>query len=493
MTVVQGMTCGSAVTGKNTRCHVAGRLWRAGCVAALVGMATAPAQALGLLQAYELATLHDPAFQAARAAHAAGRENIAIGRAGLLPQVSLSYQNALRNKQKVTYEASGFTQEVERDYSSYAGSITLMQPLFDAAAWARWKQGGAYALMADEQFRDAAQALTQRLLRAYTDALFAQDQVALTGAQREAYAEQLQRNRQAFAHGDGTRTDMAETEARLKLAEVALLDAQDAADVAWQALMQIIGMPAQAREPIEALRPDFVDAIAPGLQTQPLEELQDMARTHNANLQGQRQAVEAARQELNRRRAGHLPSVQLFAQHSRNKSEIASAYNQKYSTNTIGFTVSVPIFSGGGVSAASRQAGHQLVNANHTLGVRTNEIMLDLERQYRLSKNGPARIQASHQAVRAAEVALEGSRRGVAAGDRINLDVLNAAQQVYSVRRELMRAVYETLNARLALQYRAGVLSAKDLQEIAGYFSLTAGAVPAVPAISGAPPVRQRP
>lgn len=469
---------------------------RRACLAMALGwLAAQPAQALSLLQAYELATLNDPAFQAARASHAAGQENIGIGRAGLLPQVSFSYQNAPYNKQKVFYEADGFSQTTERDYSSYAASVTLTQPLFDAAAWARWKQGGAYALIADAQFKDAAQALTLRLLRAYTEALFAQDQVALTRAQRDAYAEQLQRNRRAFQHGEGTRTDIAETEARLKLAEVSLLDAQDAAVVAWQALMQIIGMPGQSHEALEPLRPDFVESIAPGLSTQPLEEWQTMARTQNANLEVQRQAVEAARHELSRQRAGHLPTVRLFAQHSRNKSEIASAYNQKYRTNTVGIMVSVPLFAGGGVTAASRQAGHQLSNASYTLGVRTNEVMLDLERQYRLSHSGPARIHASLQAVRAAEVALEGSTRGVTAGERINLDVLNAAQQLYTARRDLARAVYDTLNARLALKYRAGVLSADDLREVAGYFSPLSNPASAhkVPAAGGATQAPKRP
>lgn len=452
------------------------------------------AQALGLLQAYELATLNDPAFQAARASHAAGQENIGIGRAGLLPQVSLSYQNAPYNKQKVFYEADGFSDATERSYSSYSASVTLTQPLFDAAAWARWKQGKAYALLADAQFRDAAQALAMRLLRAYTEALFAQDQVSLTRAQRDTYAEQLQRNRRAFQHGEGTRTDIAETEARLQLAQVALLDAEDAANVAWQALMQIVGVPEQARETLEPLRPDFVESIAPGLATQPLEDWQKMARTQNAALETQRQAVEAARHELSRQRAGHLPTVRLFAQHSRNKSEIASAYNQKYRTNSVGVMVSVPLFAGGGISAASRQAGHQLSNASYTLGVRTNEVMLDLERQYRLSHSGPARIRASQQAVRAAEVALEGGMRGVAAGERINLDVLNAAQQLYTARRDLARAVYDTLNARLALKYRAGVVSASDLREVAGYFRpfSDSASVHAATAAGGAPPAQTR-
>jgi len=206
-----------------------------------------------------------------------------------------------------------------------------------------------------------------------------------------------------------------------------------------------------------------------GLQTHEFKYWRDFAMTQNADLEYQRQLVEIARYEVSRQRAGHFPTVRLLMQHSRSKSETSSAYYQGHRNSTVGITVNIPLY-GGGAWAASRQADNNLRNALHTLDGRMSEVILDLKRQYRLSVSGPARINASLQAVRAAETALEGSKRGLEAGDRINLDVLNAVEQLFTARRDLARAVYGTLDARLTLRYRAGVLSISDLKEVAEYF-----------------------
>jgi protease secretion system outer membrane protein len=254
------------------------------------------------------------------------------------------------------------------------------------------------------------------------------------------------------------------------LAEVQVIDAQDALDAAQRALQALTGAPAAELQRLDALPPDFAAAVAPGLQTPGFEHWQAQALAGNAELAAQRQSLEASRQEVRRQEAGHWPTLRAFAQHSRNESEIAATYNQRYRTNTVGLVLNVPLYGGGGVSASSRQAAYQYDSARHALDAKTDEVLLDLRRQHRLSDSGPARIAAGLQAVRAAEAALEGNRRGVAAGDRINLDVLNAEQQLFSARRDLARAVYDTVNARLALRWRAGSLGEDDLREVAGYF-----------------------
>ncbi|SHE74859.1 outer membrane protein, protease secretion system [Lampropedia hyalina DSM 16112] len=446
------------------------------CVALLigtgmvVGMGT-PAHALGLLEAYALATANDATFQAARASRDAGLENRGIGRAGLLPQVSLSYQNAPRNRQHIRYEASnGQFQEDDREYKSHAGSVTLTQPLFDAAAWARWKKAGAYALMADEQYRSKAQDLVLRLVKGYTGVLLAQEQLAFAHAQHDVYREQLQRNTKAFEHGDGTRTDMAQTQARLKQAEVDVITAENALEVAQLALQSMLGLQQPALPPLDALAADFADATAPELETQDFAHWQQLALTHNAELAAQRHALEAARQDVRVQKAAHLPTVRAFVQHSRNQSDIAAAYNQNYRTNTVGVVLNMPLYAGGGTAAATRQSAHLHESARHTLEAQTQTVLLELRKQHRLSQSGPTRIAASLEAMRAAELALEGNRRSVMAGERTNLDVLDAIQQMYRARRDLSNVIYETINARLELRWRTGTLDAGDLQELAAYF-----------------------
>ncbi|MFP3519494.1 TolC family protein, partial [Pseudomonas sp. SIMBA_077] len=85
-------------------------------------------------------------------------------------------------------------------------------------AYARYRQGSAQALFSDERFRGKSQELAVRLLSAYSQALLAQERIELSRAQKRAYAERLQLNERLLKGGEGTRTDVLETQARLSLA-----------------------------------------------------------------------------------------------------------------------------------------------------------------------------------------------------------------------------------------------------------------------------------
>ncbi len=104
------------------------------CLLSSVLLSASSAQALGLLDAYQLAVRHDPTFQAALHERRAGSENRAIGRAGLLPSLRYDYNKA-RNDSTVSQGDA----RVERDYRSYASTLSLEQPLFDYEAYARYR------------------------------------------------------------------------------------------------------------------------------------------------------------------------------------------------------------------------------------------------------------------------------------------------------------------------------------------------------------------
>ncbi|MGV8508434.1 TolC family protein, partial [Pseudomonas aeruginosa] len=69
----------------------------------------------------------------------------------------------------------------------------------------------------------------------------------------------------------------------------------------------------------------------------------------------QRMALEAAAYEVERNRAGHLPRLSLFASSGKTHSASESTYEQKYDTDSVGLRLSLPLFEGGRVSAATRQ------------------------------------------------------------------------------------------------------------------------------------------
>lgn len=426
-------------------------------------------QALGLLDAYDLALRNDPTFQAAIQEREAGEENRVIGRAGLLPNLSWSYNNS-RNESEVTQSTAVGNVTSDRDYRSYASTLTLQQPLLDYEAYARYRQGSAQALFADERFRGKSQELAVRVLSAYSQALLAQERIELSRAQKRAYVERLQLNERLLKGGEGTRTDVLETQARLSLAQAEEIESLDTQDAALRELEAIVGQPLQ----IEELAPLTRQFDIPPLEPNRFETWREMAMTNNPELKSQHHALDVAEYEVERKRAGHLPKVSLYASSRQTSSDSESSYNQKYDTNSVGIQVSLPLFAGGSVSASTRQAANQLSQAQYELDAQTAKTLIELRKQFNLNTSGAAKVRAYEMAVGSATALVTATRKSVTGGERVNLDVLDAEQQLFTARRDLADARHAYLLARIQLKYFAGLLSEQDLRALAGYFQPSA-------------------
>jgi len=426
-------------------------------------------QALGLLDAYDLALRNDPTFQAAMQEREAGEENRIIGRAGLLPNLSWSYNNS-RNASEVTQSTALGNVTSNRDYRSYASTLTLQQPLLDYEAYARYRQGAAQALFADERFRGKSQELAVRVLSAYSQALLAQERIELSRAQKRAYAERLQLNERLLKGGEGTRTDLLETQARLSLAQAEEIESLDTQDAALRELEAIIGQPLQ----IDELAPLTQQFVIPPLEPNRFETWRDLAMANNPELKSQHHALDAAEYEVERKRAGHMPKVSLYASSRQTSSDSESSYNQKYDTNSVGIQVSLPLFAGGSVSASTRQAAHQLSQAQYELDAQTARTLIELRKQFNLNTSGAAKVRAYEMAVSSATALVTATKKSVTGGERVNLDVLDAEQQLFTARRDLADARHAYLLARIQLKYFAGLLNEQDLRALAGYFQPSA-------------------
>jgi protease secretion system outer membrane protein len=426
-------------------------------------------QALGLLDAYDLALRNDPTFQAAIQEREAGEENRIIGRAGLLPNLSWSYNNS-RNESEVTQSTAVGNVTSDRDYRSYASTLTLQQPLLDYEAYARYRQGAAQALFADERFRGKSQELAVRVLSAYSQALLAQERIELSRAQKRAYAERLQLNERLLKGGEGTRTDLLETQARLSLAQAEEIESLDTQDAALRELEAIVGEPLQ----IEELAPLTRQFDIPPLEPNRFETWRDLAMANNPELKSQHHALDAAEYEVERKRAGHMPKVSLYASSRQTSSDSESSYNQKYDTNSVGIQVSLPLFAGGSVSASTRQAANQLSQAQYELDAQTARTLIELRKQFNLNTSGAAKVRAYEMAVSSATALVTATKKSVTGGERVNLDVLDAEQQLFTARRDLADARHAYLLARIQLKYFAGLLNEQDLRALARYFQPSA-------------------
>ncbi|EMF5053080.1 TolC family outer membrane protein [Serratia marcescens] len=436
---------------------------------------SAPVYSIGILDAYSLALEKDPTFRAAIKEKEAGDENENIGRAGLLPKVSLNYQNSPRNWQTQKYPASDIfgnslgEATKRQQYRSHSSSITLTQPLFDYEAYARYKGGVAQTMMSDERYRGKLLDLAVRVISAYVEVAYSKDQIALAEAQKAAYKEQLALNDRLMSAGEGTLTDVSETQARYSLAEAQAIEARDALDAAQRELEVIIGVPLNQLDELQVLRPGKFQ-VAPLIPSK-FEEWQKIALENNPVLAASRHGVDAAKYEVERNRAGFMPNVQLYASHSENDSSSDNTVNQKYRTDSIGVQVSLPIYSGGGVAASTRQAAARYGQAMAEMDTQVGSTLNDLRKQFNLCISSRAKLAAYELAVKSATTQVMATRQSVLAGQRVNVDVLNAEQQLYSAQRDLASAKYTYIKSWITLLSDSGTLDEKDVLRVAQYFS----------------------
>jgi len=418
------------------------------------------ASALSLMQAYEAALSNDPTYQAARHENEAGQQYRAIGRASLLPTVSANY-SASKNKLEYSKPAS----QPPLDYNSNVASISLRQPIINLDGIARYRQGAAQADFSDAQLSGRSRDLIVRVVSAYADAQYADDQLALATAQHDAYNEQMKVNRRLFELGEGTKTDVLETQAKAELAEAQVIEARDNLVTARNTLAGIVGN--------EVTHLDQLSVIFPIQPMKPasIDDWKTLAMEHNADIAAQRFAVETARQEVNKNRAGHYPRLDMVASYSDSKAETVNTYNQAYAARSIGVQLSIPLYSGGYVNAATTQAAANHAKAKSELDAKTTQVMVELRKQYGLVSSGVKRIQALSKAVESARLLITATEKSIQGGVRVNLDLLNAQQQLYSAQRDLAQARYNYLLAYLRLRYSAGTLTPDDLRLVAGYFS----------------------
>ena len=431
-------------------------------VAAFVVQAV-PASAIGLLQAYQAALANDPTYQSAIHENDAGQENQYLGRASLLPSASISYSRSNNRTDLTTTNALG-ENLTHPAYTSKGAYLQVKQPILNLDGIARYKQGIAQTNYSDAVFSNRKQDLVLRLVGAYVDAQYAEEQLKLMVAQRDALAEQKRVNERMFEKGESTKTDVLETQSKFDVAEAQLIEAQDAVTTARNTLSSLVGAEVTSLDPLVS------NFKAQPLQPASFDEWRTIALEKNPEIDSLRYGVEAASQEINKQRAGHAPRVDLIATLSRTDSETLNTLNQDQKNRSIGVQVNIPLYSGGYVNAASRQAVASSERAKSDLDAKTSQVMVELRKQFSLVQSGVTRIDALVKSVKSADLLVDATRQSIKGGVRINLDLLNAQQQQFAARRDLAQARYNYLMSYLRLRNSAGTLGGDDLQLVASYF-----------------------
>ncbi len=421
-----------------------------------------PAVAQDLRQVYREAKAYDAQYAAARYALQAGLEKLPQGRALILPTLGLS-ANAT-NSRFENEPHDGALPSTLRDARAYGYSLSFSQPIFRRQNTLQYNQSGYQVKQAEATFGQANQDLIVRVAQAYFDVLGAQDNLTLVQAQLKAIGEQLAQAKRNFEVGTATITDTHEAQSRFDLTSAQAIVAQNALDTAKRALQQIAGKEYAALKPLRSQ----VKLSPPNPAN--MQSWADIAEKQSYPVQIQEAAAEISSLEVKRNAAAHYPTVDLVASHgwtSQTASQTASQQPgtpSNVSSSVFGVQLALPLYQGGGLSSRDREAAANYEKSKQDLENSRRSSVLAARQNYLLVTNGIAVVGALEQALVSSQSALDSNKLGYEVGVRINIDVLNAQQQVFSTRRDLLTALYGTIMNHFKLKAAAGSLREEDLE-----------------------------
>jgi len=402
-------------------------------------------------QVYEAALAQDASIRASRASADAGREKLPQARAGLLPQISASASRNNNNLDSTSPNLLGNPVTTNDQYFSDSKTLQLRQPLVNMQRWLQFEQAKSMVAETEATLDRDLQNLVVRVAGAYFEFLMADEQLELVLAQKKMYIALVDAAKKGLAAGSGTRTDIDDAQARLDMASAQELEARQNQDQTRRQLEVLINQPVGS---VAKLNVPALKLVGP--QPANLDEWTLKAEKNSPEMKAMQARLDAARREVSKSQAGHLPTLDAIAQWSNSGSENITRINSRYENKSIGLQLNVPLYSGGYVNSTIRQAVAEQTRAEESLEALRRDLGVRVHKEYRGVSEGVMRVRALEQAVRSAQQMLMSTQMSLKAGSRTQLDVLNAQQQYTLALRDLAQARLIYLMSKVKLASLAG-------------------------------------
>lgn len=432
---------------------------RSALVLAALLAAVPAARAEDLLQLYRLAVAGNPALKARELQIDAARARKDQARSRLLPQLSAN-ANYSRNDFRAEDRSGDY-------YSSRRQVIQARQPLLDLASLYGTRAEKARVRQSEEEFAAARMEIAGELVDRYLGVLAAEDQLAYLAAEKDAAARQHDRLQHLFARQMAKVTDVAEVRAYIADLDAQEIGLRNARDVALERLREISGVAVAEVAPLA--RGNF--PAPPGK----MEDWVARGMGSNRELLALSRAIEVEEAGVAGARSQHAPQLALVASKSWSDAGYDNRRNPPYEVDSVGLQVTVPILEGGRVNALVREAEARRGIARQQYEQRRREIEREIRAAYLQTAADRARVDATAEAVRARETAVEAQARGVELGTAMVVDLLDARRRLYRARTDHAKARLDLVSSLTALKIRSGELEEGDMEEMNAWFSRRPG------------------
>ncbi|HEV2326470.1 MAG TPA: TolC family outer membrane protein [Terracidiphilus sp.] len=420
---------------------------------------------LDLETAYRQAASSSPAIARAQAQLDADRAGRPLAKSALLPHVNATASGGM-NTEKVT----GFgAQTISTGYHSDLFTASLSQSIFNGQSLSAVKEADSRVRQSEAALASAQQAVALAVTQAYLGVLQAQANRRVAQQQSDLLETLDRRTRAMLKVGSGDIISVEEVQAQLDAARADLVTAGNAVETAKAQLQRLTHAPVGTLRDITSLEPigPQPDALGPWLE---------MALKNQPLLQQARAAQDVAEDQAKYARRARWPTLTL----SGSGQHAAGTLVAPVTINQVGasLNLSIPIYEGGSIRAAARQAGALSRARSADLEDAQDQLKLATETAFRDLENSVAVFRAAQQAVASAKVSLDATREGHEIGTRSIIDLLTANTSYATAQRNYYFALYAQLLDRTQLKAAVGVLTPLDIDALNALLNSGGGNTP---------------
>lgn len=424
--------------------------------------------AIDLLETYQKAVSYNADYLKAIATNQAGIEQQNIAFAALLPQI-----NATGTLNENYFVSSG----MNAMYHQPVYAATLTQVVFDFSKFSTYTKGKFAAQLADLQLLDARQQLMLKVAEAYFNVLYASDTVLTIQMTKKALEKQMKQAQKAFSVGTVTVADVNDAEAAYDASSAQEIQEQNTLISKKNIFRNLTGINPEQIQPIE----ENIHLVSPTPES--ADAWSQIAESGNVNVKIAEKQMLMATEDVSIARAGHLPTLNLNAQYTYRDTagidnsnvpisqlqpiiSIPGSILSSYGVGAIGLQLSIPIFSGGGISSRARQAIANLEAASEQLTNVRRQTDQNIRNSYWQVQNGVSLVMAQKAALKSAKTKLDSDMLGYDVGIRNSVDLVNSQKNYYQTFQTYQQSRYQFLMAEVRLNYLSGNLDEQFLQRI---------------------------
>jgi len=385
--------------------------------------------------------LSNPEIQAQRAALRAADE--------LVPQALSGWRPTLQIVSNVNISDIDSTAGGGR-VDTTSNSLTVDQNLYEGGATvANTRRAERLVRVERARLQTIEQDVLLRAATAYTSLLNDLAVLELAIQNENRLRRQLTATRDRFEVGEVTRTDVAQAEARVAGAISEKVRAAGTIEASRAAFRNVVDL-----EP-ESLIPPTPLKNLPSSEA----EAQEMAESLNPNILTAQFSLAAAKEDIDIAESALYPRLSVNGELNYTDEPSLNVPWQRVAS--IGATLAVPLYQGGGEYAQIRQSKQTVQQRQADLDAVYRAVREEVTSAWQDLVTARSTIESITEQVRAAAIALDGSRQEALVGQRTTLDVLDQENDLFEAEVDLVSAQRDEIVASYRLQAAVGRLGAK--------------------------------